>query len=211
MDKVLGWKGSIWATKGLVNITYYTGALVKLISIHLMISSINIYFCVLPLILATKQTFFNFIAQAMSSMNSLLHLRERKKDLLGSLGFCLLILFFLHQVGNTHIMANATSLDYYLRYSSAIHFLTGTCQRHTAFNTHSYPQNFLLFSRGYLSILSNDSYEYNVLSHIYFSGIVIYFNINTEFSALHSVVLVFLLFINTRKLLDQDQDPYLWN
>lgn len=78
VDRVMGWKASIWATEGLVNITYYTGALVKLIPIHLMISSINIYSCVLLLSSATKHAFFNFIAQTLFSMNSLHHLKGKE-------------------------------------------------------------------------------------------------------------------------------------
>jgi len=77
-DRVEGWKGSIWTTKGLVNITHYTGALVKLISIHLMISSINIYSCAQLLSSATKHTFSNFTAQTLISVNSLHCLRGRK-------------------------------------------------------------------------------------------------------------------------------------
>lgn len=49
MEEVRSWKGSICAMKELVNIVYYIGALVNLISIHQMISSINIYSSVLPL------------------------------------------------------------------------------------------------------------------------------------------------------------------
>lgn len=77
IDRVVGWKGSIWATKGLVNITHYNGALVKLIPIHLMISSINIYSCVLLLSSATKHAFFNFIAQTLF-VNLSHYLRGRK-------------------------------------------------------------------------------------------------------------------------------------
>lgn len=61
--------------KELVNIVYYIGALVNLISIHQMISSINIYSSVLPLSYVTKETSFKFMAEALLSMNLLLNLR----------------------------------------------------------------------------------------------------------------------------------------
>lgn len=60
----------------LVNTAHYNGVLVKLIPIHQMISSINIYSCVLPLSLATKQTSFSLRVQALSRVHSLLYLKE---------------------------------------------------------------------------------------------------------------------------------------
>lgn len=74
MEEVRGWKGSICAMKELVNIVYYIGALVNLISIHQMISSINIYSSVLPLSYATKETSFKCMAEALLSMSLLLNL-----------------------------------------------------------------------------------------------------------------------------------------
>lgn len=63
--------------KELVNITHYIGVLVKFISIHLMISSNNIFSCVRLLFSATKHIFFNFIVETLISVNSLHCLRRK--------------------------------------------------------------------------------------------------------------------------------------